>query len=72
MRKIDVIYDIGLENLLDDYTKDEIKIKTNKGKQVKVPDKLFDYMVKEGLIKKTEDGYIFIGNYKDLIDMKMK
>ncbi len=72
MRKIDVIYDIGLENLLDDYTKDEIKIKTNKGKQVKVPDKLFDYMVKEGLIKKTEDGYIFIGNYKDLIDIKMK
>jgi hypothetical protein len=72
MHKVDVIYDIGLENLLDDYIKDEAKIKTNKGKQVKVSDKLFEYMVNEGLIRKTDDGYIFIGNYKDLLDLKKK
>ena len=72
MHKVDVIYDIGLENLLDDYTKDETKIKTNKGKQVKVSHKLFEYMVNQGLIRKTEDGYIFIGNYKDLSDMTKK
>ena len=68
----DVIYDIELEYLLDEQTKEETKIKTNKGKQVKVSEKLFDYMVNEGLIKKTEDGYIFIGDYKDLIDIKKK
>jgi len=72
MHKVDVIYDIGLEYLLDNNTTDEIEIKTNRGKQVKISDKLFDYMVKEGLIKKTEDGYIFIGNHQDLMDMRKK
>lgn len=70
MNKVNVMYEIGLENLFDNQNKDDKNIKTNKGKHVKVSDQLFDFMVKEGLIKKTKDGYIFIGDHKDLLEMK--
>ncbi|UCD13027.1 MAG: hypothetical protein JSW60_05545 [Thermoplasmatales archaeon] len=72
MHKVDVMYDIGLEYILDDLNIDEHKLKTNKGKHVKISDKIFDLMLNEGLIKKTDGGYIFVGKYKDILEMKKK
>ena len=73
MHKVDVMYDIELEYLFDDLN-DKYKLKINKDKEknVKIPDKLFDFMLKEGLIKKTEGGYVFVGKYKDTLEMKKK
>ena len=73
MHRVDVMYDIELEYLFDDLN-DKYKLKINKDKEknVKIPDKLFDLMLKEGLIKKTEDGYVFVGQYKDNLELKKK
>ena len=61
-----MIYDIEPEYLFDDTNNGyEIKINKDKGKNVKISDKLFDLMLSEGLIKKTEDGYVFVGKYED-------
>ncbi len=71
MHKIDIIDDIGLEYIFDDEPK-QIKIKNNKGKQVKISDEVFDFMINEGLIKKTSDGYIFVGKSEDLLEKIIK
>ncbi len=73
MHRVDVMYDIELEYLFDDLN-DKYKLKINKDKEknVKIPDKLFDLMLKEGLIKKTEGGYVFVGKYEDALEMKKK
>jgi hypothetical protein len=73
MHRVDVMYDIELEYLFDDLN-DKYKLKINKDKEknVKIPDKLFDLMVKEGLIKKTKGGYVFVGQYKDTLELKKK
>ena len=73
MHRVDVMYDIELEYLFDDLN-DKYKLKINKDKEknVKIPDKLFDLMLKEGLIKKTEGGYVFVGQYKDNLELKKK
>ena len=73
MHKVDVMYDIELQYLYDD-TEDRPKFKDNKdkAKQVKISEKVFDHMLKEGLIKKTEDGYIFVGKYKDTLQLQNK
>ena len=73
MHRVDVMYDIELEYLFDDLNeKYKLKINKDKEKNVKIPDKLFDLMLKEGLIKKTEGGYVFIGKYADTFEMKKK
>ncbi len=73
MHKVDVMYDIGLEYLFDEVN-DEHKLKrnNNREKNVKISDKLFDFMLEEGLIKKTEGGYVFVGKYEDALEMKKK
>jgi len=73
MHRVDVMYDIELEYLFDDLN-DKYKLKINKDKEknVKIPDKLFDLMLKEGLIKKTEGGYVFVGKYEDTLELKKK
>ncbi len=73
MHRVDVMYDMELEYLFDDLN-DKYKLKINKDKEknVKIPDKLFDLMLKEGLIKKTEGGYVFVGKYKDTLELKKK
>ncbi|UCF12557.1 MAG: hypothetical protein JSW06_11085 [Thermoplasmatales archaeon] len=73
MHKVDVMYDIELEYLFDDLD-DKYKIKINKDKEknVKIPDKLFYLMLKEGLIKKTKGDYVFVGQYKDTLELKKK
>ncbi len=50
----------------------KIKITNDKTKNVKVSDKVFDLMLDEGLLRKTDDGYVFVGKYEDLHDKKKK
>jgi len=69
MHKIDVIYDIGLDYLFDEDPK-QMKVKSSRGKQVKISNEVFDFMISEGLIKKTDDGYIFVGKSEDIVDKK--
>jgi len=72
MPKVNVIYDIGPEYLFEDTDIGyEIRHK-DKGKNVKISDKLFDLMISEGLIRKTEDGYVFVGKYEDVMELKKK
>ena len=70
MHKVDVMYDLELQYLFDD-TEDKNKYKDNKGKvkHVKISEKVFDHMLKEGLIKKTDEGYVFVGRYKNKLEL---
>jgi len=38
--------------------------------QVKIEDNLFEIAIRKGLIEKTEDGYVFIGDYSELLAFK--
>ena len=73
MTKVNVMYEIGQEYLYDD-SNDEYEIKNhNKNKKnIKISNKLFDLMKSEGLIQKVDDGYVFVGKYKDLMEFKKK
>jgi hypothetical protein len=44
----------------------------DKAKNVKVSDKVFDLMLDEGLLRKTDDGYVFVGKYEDIHGKKKK
>ena len=69
MHRVDVILDIDQEDLMKDRDiKLPRKIKTKKS--VKIKDDLFEIALRKGLIEKTEDGYIFIGDYEDLLEFK--
>lgn len=73
MPKVNVIYDIGQEYLYDDINYEyEVKIFKDKGKNVKISNKIFDLMKSEGLIKKVDDGYVFVGKYEELMELKKK
>jgi len=71
MHRIDVVFDIDQEYLMENkYIKTDKRLK--KEKSIKINDSLFDIALRKGLIEKTEDGYIFIGDYEDLIAFKNK
>ena len=70
MPRINVMYEIGPDYLLDD--SHYIKIKKEKGKNVKISDRVFELMLSEGLLRKTDDGYVFVGKYEDLKGKKKK
>jgi hypothetical protein len=72
MPKINVMYELEPtyeENETPEY---KIKLTNDKGKNVKVSDKVFDLMLSEGLLRKTDDGYVFVGKYSDLPGKKKK
>ena len=71
MYKVDVMYELDPEYLFDKYPK-QLKVKNTKGKQVKISDEIFELMINEGLIKKTDEGYIFVGKNEDLLELKNK
>ncbi len=61
MTRVNIINELGLEYL---YEEKPIKQKTtNEKKQrlIKITQDVFDSMIKEGLLKKTDDGYVFVG-----------
>ena len=41
-----------------------------KEKIIKINDDFFDIGLRKGLIEKSEDGYIFIGDYEELLAFK--
>ena len=73
MTKVNVMYDIGQEYLYEDSNDEyEIKILKENKKNIKITNKLFDLMKSEGLIQKVDDGYVFVGKYEDLMELKKK
>ena len=73
MHRINVILDMGQEYLTEDKEIDrDWKTKRKREKIIKVSDNLFDIALQKGLIEKTEDGYVFIGDYKDLLASKKR
>jgi len=72
MPKINVMYDLEPNYLNDEPPEYKIKIIHDKTKNVKVSDKVFDLMLDEGLLRKTDDGYFFVENYEELHGKKKK
>ena len=73
MTRVNVIYDIEQEYLFEDTKNNyEIKIHNNKEKNIKISNKLFDLMKSEGLIQKVDDGYVFVGKYEDIMELKKR
>ena len=72
MPKINVMYELEPNYLVDEAPEYKIKMTYDKTKNVKVSDKVFDLMLDEGLLRKTDDGYVFVGKYEDLHGKKKK
>jgi hypothetical protein len=72
MPKINVMYELEPNYLADEAPEYKIKMTHDKAKNVKVSDKVFDLMLDEGLLRKTDDGYVFVGKYEDLHGKKKK
>jgi hypothetical protein len=72
MPKINVMYELEPNYLSDEAPEYKIKMTHDKAKNVKVSDKVFDLMLDEGLLRKTDDGYVFVGKYEDLHGKKKK
>lgn len=72
MPKINVMYELEPDFLNNERFDYKIKLNNDRGKNVKISDKVFDLMMSEGLIRKTDDGYVFVGKYEDLREKKKK
>jgi hypothetical protein len=72
MPKINVMYELEPNYYNDEEPDYKIKMTTDKIKNVKVSEKVFDLMLDEGLLRKTDDGYIFVGKYEELHGKKKK
>jgi len=72
MPKINVMYELEPDFLNNEGFNYKIKMNNDRGKNVKISDKVFDLMMSEGLIRKTDDGYVFVGKYEDLREKKKK
>ena len=73
MPRVDVILDMEPDYITENnYDKNYKKIKKDKEKTIKIDDELFEHALREGLIEKTEDGYVFVGKYEDVIALKKK
>jgi hypothetical protein len=73
MPRVNVYYELDQEYLFEDHPKEyEIEHPKQKGKHVKISERVFDLMKSEGLIKKTNEGYIFVGKNEDLKAFKKK
>jgi hypothetical protein len=73
MTRVNVIYEIDQEYLFEEANnKYEIKTHNGKEKNIKISNKLFDLMKSEGLIQKVDDGYVFVGKYEEIMELKKK
>ena len=73
MHKVDVMYEIGPDDLMDDICEMyKIKSAKDRTKNIKISDKVFELMINEGMLRKTDDGYVFVGKYEDLQEFKKK
>ena len=61
------------EYLMDnDESKTDKKNKKKTEKIIKIDDSLFEIALRKGLIEKTSDGYLFIGDYEDLLAFRTR
>lgn len=73
MHRINVILDMDPEDLMEaENINHRKKVAAKKEKTIKINDDLFGIAMRKGLIEKTDDGYIFIGEYEDLVAFKEK
>lgn len=71
MPRVNIIYDIQPEYIVQDTeTEYEIKMGKDRSRHIKVSEKVFDLMVSEGMIKKTDDGYVFVAKYDEVKKLK--
>ena len=72
MPRVDVILDIEPEYIMESENKSKTnkKIAKNNDKKIKIDNELFEHALREGLIEKTEDGYVFVGTYEDVKALK--
>jgi len=70
MHRVNVTLDMDPEDLIEVGNANPRKKIMKKEKVVKIDDGLFDIALRKGLIEKTEDGYVFVGDYEDLLAFK--
>ena len=46
--------------------------KMKKENSIKIDDALFEIALRKGLIEETKDGYVFVGNYEELLAFKKR
>jgi hypothetical protein len=66
MNRVDVIVDMEPYYLMDESDNNPDKKPKNIEKTIKISDEVFNHALKEGLIEKTEDGYVFVGKYEEV------
>lgn len=66
------MYELEPNYLAEEEPEYHIKMRNDRGKNVKVSDKVFELMMSEGLLRKTDDGYVFVGKYEELHGKKKK
>ena len=73
MTKVNIMDELS-QDYLYEYKKGEYEIKSpkEKGKHVRISPKVFDLMLSEGMIRKVDDGYVFVGKKEDLEAFKKK
>jgi hypothetical protein len=73
MPRINIISDIDREYIMEERkTKTDSKNKKKTEKTIKIDDNLFDIALRKGLIEKTSEGYLFIGDYEDLLAFRTR
>ena len=73
MQRVDVILDMEPDYLMDNNPYNiQKKTKKHHEKTIRIPEKIFDIARQEGYIQKTDDGYVFVGKYKDIKALKKK
>jgi len=67
MTKVNIMYDLEPDYYPNELTHEPtITMHGHKNKSVRVSDRVFDVMLSEGLLQKTDDGYVFVGHADDL------
>ena len=68
MNKVNIMYDLEPEYLTDEPNPIRPTRPQHgpKSRAVQVTDRVFDIMLSEGLLRKTDDGYVFVGRAEDL------
>jgi len=73
MHRVDVILDIEPEYLTETAEREpHKKIKNRNNKTIKITNELFELALREGLIEKTSEGYVFVGKLEDVVALKKK
>lgn len=67
MQRVDVILDMEPDYLMENKKQESLKkMKKPYEKTIKITDELFELALREGLLEKTDDGYVFIGKYEEI------